>query len=138
MVDKAHRMAWLVGHLDELPGSGIIYTLTVTATEEVTAFLRHPGHTVASCTGKTENADRQHAEVLLLPGKEDEAIWQCFASPAFPPEELVRRTLDVLARADRPMSLPALEPLVELRHSRPETRFKVLDVDGAVRRVKGG
>ncbi|NGO07278.1 RecQ family ATP-dependent DNA helicase [Streptomyces sp. HC44] len=192
--DAAHRMAWLAEHLDELPGSGIIYTLTVAAAEEVTVFLRQCGHTVASYTGKTENADRQqaeedllanrvkalvatsalgmgfdkpdlgfvvhlgspsspiayyqqvgragrgveHAEVLLLPGKEDEAIWQYFASIAFPPEEQVRRTLDALAQAGRPLSLPALEPLVELRRSRLETMLKVLDVDGAVQRVKGG
>ncbi|MCX5604600.1 RecQ family ATP-dependent DNA helicase [Streptomyces phaeochromogenes] len=192
--DAAHRMAWLAEHLGELPGSGIIYTLTVAAAEEVTAFLRQGGHTVTSYTGKTENADRQqaeedllanrvkalvatsalgmgfdkpdlgfvvhlgspsspiayyqqvgragrgveHAEVLLLPGKEDQAIWQYFASIAFPPEEQVRRTLDVLAQAGRPLSLPALEPLVELRRSRLETMLKVLDVDGAVHRVKGG
>lgn len=192
--NAAHRLAWLADHLDELPGSGIIYTLTVAAAEEITAFLRQCGHTVASYTGKTENADRQqaeedllanrvkalvatsalgmgfdkpdlgfvvhlgspsspiayyqqvgragrgvdHAEVLLLPGKEDEAIWNYFASLAFPPEEQVRRTLDVLAQAGRPLSLPALEPLVELRRSRLETMLKVLDVDGAVRRVKGG
>ncbi|WBO63372.1 RecQ family ATP-dependent DNA helicase [Streptomyces camelliae] len=192
--DAAHRMAWLADHLDDLPGSGIIYTLTVAAAEEVAAFLRQRGHTVASYTGKTENAERQqaeddlianrvkalvatsalgmgfdkpdlgfvvhlgspsspiayyqqvgragrgveHAEVLLLPGTEDEAIWQYFASLAFPSEELVRRTLDVLARAEGPLSLPALEPLVELRRSRLETMLKVLDVDGAVHRVKGG
>ncbi len=153
--DAAHRLAWLADHLHELPGSGIIYTLTVAAAEEVTAFLRQRGHTVSSYTGKTENADRQqaeddllanrvkalvatsalgmgfdkpdlgfvvhlgspsspiayyqqvgragrgveHAEVLLLPGREDEAIWKYFASLAFPPEEQVRRTLDVLAAA---------------------------------------
>ncbi|GAA2330459.1 RecQ family ATP-dependent DNA helicase [Streptomyces kunmingensis] len=192
--DAAHRLAWLAGHLDELPGSGIIYTLTVAAAEEVTAYLRQCGHTVTSYTGKTENVDRQqaeedllanrvkalvatsalgmgfdkpdlgfvvhlgspsspiayyqqvgragrgveHAEVLLLPGKEDEAIWRYFASLAFPPEEQVRRTLDVLAQSDRPLSLPALEPLVELRRSRLETMLKVLDVDSAVHRVKGG
>lgn len=192
--DAATRLAWLADHLGELPGSGIIYTLTVAAAEEVTAYLRQCGHTVASYTGRTENADRQqaeedllanrvkalvatsalgmgfdkpdlgfvvhlgspsspiayyqqvgragrgvkHAEVLLLPGREDEAIWQYFASVAFPPEELVRRTLDVLGRAGRPLSLPALEPLVELRRTRLETMLKVLDVDGAVRRVKGG
>ncbi|MET9307066.1 RecQ family ATP-dependent DNA helicase [Streptomyces cellulosae] len=192
--DAAHRMAWLADHLDQLPGSGIIYTLTVAVAEEVTAFLRRRGHEVASYTGRTENADRQqaeedllankvkalvatsalgmgfdkpdlgfvvhlgspsspisyyqqvgragrgvrHAEVLLLPGKEDEAIWEYFASLAFPPEETVRRTLDVLARSERPLSLPALEPLVELRRSRLETMLKVLDVDGAVKRVKGG
>lgn len=192
--DAAHRLAWLADHLVDLPGSGIIYTLTVAAAEEVTAYLCQCGHTVTSYTGRTENADRQqaeedllanrvkalvatsalgmgfdkpdlgfvvhlgspsspiayyqqvgragrgveHAEVLLLPGKEDEAIWQYFASVAFPPEELVRRTLDVLAHADRPLSLPALEPLVELRRTRLETMLKVLDVDGAVHRVKGG
>ncbi|MFD4864458.1 RecQ family ATP-dependent DNA helicase [Streptomyces sp. NPDC058412] len=192
--DAAHRLAWLADRLGDLPGSGIIYTLTVAAAEEVTAYLRHRGHTVASYTGKTENADRQqaeddlqanrvkalvatsalgmgfdkpdlgfvvhlgspsspiayyqqvgragrgveHAEVLLLPGREDEAIWQYFASVAFPPEEQVRRTLDVLAQAGRPLSLPALEPLVDLRRTRLETMLKVLDVDGAVHRVKGG
>ncbi|WP_405437972.1 RecQ family ATP-dependent DNA helicase [Streptomyces avidinii] len=192
--DAAHRLAWLADHLGDLPGSGIIYTLTVAAAEEVTAYLRHRGHTVSSYTGKTENADRQqaeddlqanrvkalvatsalgmgfdkpdlgfvvhlgspsspiayyqqvgragrgveHAEVLLLPGREDEAIWQYFASVAFPPEEQVRRTLDVLAQAGRPLSLPALEPLVDLRRTRLETMLKVLDVDGAVHRVKGG
>ncbi|MBO1335787.1 RecQ family ATP-dependent DNA helicase [Streptomyces sp. VRA16 Mangrove soil] len=192
--DAAHRLAWLADHLNELPGSGIIYTLTVAAAEEVTAYLRQCGHVVTSYTGKTENADRQqaeedllanrvkalvatsalgmgfdkpdlgfvvhlgspsspiayyqqvgragrgveHAEVLLLPGKEDEAIWRYFASLAFPPEDQVRRTLDVLAQSDRPLSLPALEPLVELRRSRLETMLKVLDVDGAVHRVKGG
>ncbi|WP_330241041.1 RecQ family ATP-dependent DNA helicase [Streptomyces sp. NBC_00525] len=192
--NAAHRLAWLGDHLKELPGSGIVYTLTVAAAEEVTTYLRQCGHTVASYTGRTENAERQqaeedllanrvkalvatsalgmgfdkpdlgfvvhfgspsspiayyqqvgragrgveHAEVLLLPGREDEAIWQYFASVAFPPEEQVRRTIDALARAERPLSLPALEPLVDLRRARLETMLKVLDVDGAVRRVKGG
>ncbi|MEU1487106.1 RecQ family ATP-dependent DNA helicase [Streptomyces sp. NPDC005752] len=192
--NAAHRLAWLGDHLGELPGSGIIYTLTVAAAEEITAYLRQCGHQVTSYTGRTENADRQqaeddllanrvkalvatsalgmgfdkpdlgfvvhvgspsspiayyqqvgragrgveHAEVLLLPGKEDEAIWQYFASVAFPPEEQVRRTLDVLAQAGRPLSLPAMEPLVDLRRTRLETMLKVLDVDGAVKRVKGG
>ncbi|WP_328536282.1 RecQ family ATP-dependent DNA helicase [Streptomyces sp. NBC_00344] len=192
--DAAHRLAWLADHIGELPGSGIIYTLTVAAAEEVAAYLRQRGHTVSSYTGKTENADRQqaeddllanrvkalvatsalgmgfdkpdlgfvvhmgspsspiayyqqvgragrgveHAEVLLLPGKEDEAIWKYFASVAFPPEHQVRRTLEVLAQAGRPLSLPAIEPLVDLRRTRLETMLKVLDVDGAVNRVKGG
>ncbi|SCK50003.1 RecQ family ATP-dependent DNA helicase [Streptomyces sp. WMMB 322] len=192
--DAANRMAWLSDHLKELPGSGIVYTLTVAAAEEVTAFLRSQGHAVAAYTGRSENAEREaaeadllenrvkalvatsalgmgfdkpdlgfvvhlgspsspiayyqqvgragrgvaHAEVLLLPGREDEAIWRYFASLAFPAEEQVRRTLDVLAAADRPVSLPALEPQVELRRSRLETMLKVLDVDGAVRRVRGG
>ncbi|WP_030803194.1 RecQ family ATP-dependent DNA helicase [Streptomyces sp. NRRL F-2799] len=192
--DAAHRLAWLAEHLNELPGSGIIYTLTVSAAEEVTAYLRARGFPVASYTGRTENADRQqaeadlldnrvkalvatsalgmgfdkpdlgfvvhlgspsspisyyqqvgragrgveHADVLLLPGKEDEAIWRYFAEVAFPPESQVRQTLAALADAGRPLSVPALESLVDLRRTRLELMLKVLDVDGAVHRVKGG
>jgi ATP-dependent DNA helicase RecQ len=80
----------------------------------------------------------EHAEVLLLPGKEDEAIWRYFADTAFPPEAQVRQTLAALADAGRPLSVPALEALVDLRRTRLETMLKVLDVDGAVKRVKGG
>ena len=188
------RFAFLAEHLPDLPGSGIIYTLTVAATEEVAAFLRSRGFEVASYSGRTEDAERRqaesdllgnrikalvatsalgmgfdkpdlgfvvhlgapnspiayyqqvgragrgvdHAEVLLLPGQEDRAIWQYFASLAFPPEQQVRATLDALAAAGRPLSTAALEPRVDLRRSRLETMLKVLDVDGAVRRVKGG
>jgi ATP-dependent DNA helicase RecQ len=39
------------------------------------------------------------AEVLLLPGAEDEAIWRYFASLGFPSEEQVRQVLAVLADA---------------------------------------
>jgi ATP-dependent DNA helicase RecQ len=79
-----------------------------------------------------------HAEVLLMPGAEDEKIWEYFASLAFPPEEQVWRTLEVLAAAGRPLSAQALEPRVDLRRNRLEIMLKVLDVDGAVHRVRGG
>jgi len=188
------RFAFLAEQLPNLPGSGIIYTLTVAATDEVAAFLRTRGFEVASYSGRTEDAERRqaeadllgnrikalvatsalgmgfdkpdlgfvvhlgapnspiayyqqvgragrgvdHADVILLPGQEDRAIWKYFASLAFPPEEQVRATLDALATAGRPLSTAALEPRVDLRRSRLETMLKVLDVDGAVRRVKGG
>ncbi|MDQ3152641.1 MAG: RecQ family ATP-dependent DNA helicase, partial [Actinomycetota bacterium] len=80
----------------------------------------------------------EHAEVLLLPGPEDRDIWAYFASLAFPAEPVVRRILDVLAEAGRPLSTPALEAHVELNRTRLEVVLKVLDVDGAVRRVRGG
>ena len=192
--DPAHRLAWLADHLADLPGSGIVYTLTVAAAAETAAFLRGRGYAVASYTGQDEDGDRraaeqdlldnklkalvatsalgmgfdkpdlgfvahlgapaspiayyqqvgragravEQAEVLLLPGAEDEAIWRYFASLAFPPEEQVRAVLRVLAGADRPLSTAALEPLVELRRTRLDLMLKVLDVDGAVRRVRGG
>ncbi|KDE99323.1 ATP-dependent DNA helicase RecQ [Mycolicibacterium aromaticivorans JS19b1 = JCM 16368] len=77
------------------------------------------------------------AEVILLPGHEDAEIWSYFASVAFPPEALVRKVIGVL-EPDRPLSTPALEPLVDLGRNRLEMVLKVLDVDGAVQRVKGG
>ncbi|MFG3705528.1 DEAD/DEAH box helicase [Micromonospora sp. NPDC047670] len=189
----AHRLAWLADHLDRLPGSGIVYTLTVAAAGETAEFLRSRGYAVASYTGQAEDADRRaaeqdlldnkikaliatsalgmgfdkpdlgfvvhlgappspiayyqqvgragravaHAEVLLLPGVEDAAIWRYFASLAFPPEEQVRAVLAAL-HTDRPLSTQALEPIVDLRRARLELMLKVLDVDGAVRRVRGG
>ncbi len=79
-----------------------------------------------------------NADVLLLPGAEDERIWRYFASLAFPAAEHVTETLQTLAAADRPLSTQVLETRVDLRRNRLEMMLKVLDVDGAVRRVKGG
>jgi len=190
----AHRWAWLADHLGELPGSGIIYCLTVAATDEVASFLRSRGITAAAYSGRTDDAERrqaeddllanriqalvatsalgmgfdkpdlgfvvhlgappspiayyqqvgragrgvQRAEVVLLPGVEDAAIWRYFASLGFPTEDQVRQVLSVLEATDRPLSTAALEAHVDLRRTRLETMLKVLDVDGAVQRVSGG
>jgi ATP-dependent DNA helicase RecQ len=79
-----------------------------------------------------------HADVVLLPGREDANIWAYFGSLAFPPEPLVRATLAGLAGTSRPLSTGALETRVDLSRGRLEMMLKVLDVDGAVRRVSGG
>ncbi len=78
------------------------------------------------------------ATVVLLPAIEDRDIWAYFGSLAFPREELVRQTLEVLAGSEKPLSTAALETYVELNRNRLETMLKVLDVDGAARRVQGG
>lgn len=77
------------------------------------------------------------AVVVLLPGEEDRRIWEWFASTAFPPQAQVRTTLDALS-AGGTQSVAQLETQVDLKRSRLEGMLKVLDVDGAVRRVKGG
>ncbi|MFC7489306.1 MULTISPECIES: RecQ family ATP-dependent DNA helicase [unclassified Knoellia] len=59
------RLGWLLAHLDELPGSGIIYTLTVAAAEEVAAALTEAGQRVAAYTGRTDPADRERFEAEL-------------------------------------------------------------------------
>ncbi|MGO4445258.1 RecQ family ATP-dependent DNA helicase [Mycobacterium sp. 2YAF39] len=191
--NPAQRAAWLAAHIDSLPGSGIIYTLTVAQAHDVAALLREQGHEVAAYTGSTEAAEREQleadllanrvkalvatsalgmgfdkpdlgfvvhlgapsspiayyqqvgragrsterAEVILLPGHEDQDVWRYFASVAFPSEAMVRNVIGAL-EPERPQSTPALEPLVDLGRSRLEMVLKVLDVDGAVRRVKGG
>ncbi len=77
------------------------------------------------------------ADVVLLPGPEDEDIWAYFGSLSFPSEPDVRETLAALETGGT-MSTAKLETQVDLRRNRLETMLKVLDVDGAVRRVRGG
>src|SRR6185503_13751230 len=52
----AHRLAWLADTLERLPGSGIIYTLTVAAATETAEFLRSRGYAAAVYTGQAEDA----------------------------------------------------------------------------------
>ncbi len=62
----AHRrLAWLAEHLDALPGSGIVYCLTVSAAEDAATFLAGAGHRVLPYTGRTDAAERQAAEEAL-------------------------------------------------------------------------
>src|SRR5450755_539111 len=46
------RLGWLAARLGELPGSGIVYTLTVAAAQETAAFLRDQGMPVAAYSGR--------------------------------------------------------------------------------------
>jgi ATP-dependent DNA helicase RecQ len=78
------------------------------------------------------------ADVILAPGPQDRAIWEYFGSVAFPREDDVHKVLSELRHCDEPLSTAALEARVPLRRTRLELMLKVLDVDGAVRRVKGG
>ena len=59
------RFAWIADALPTLPGSGIIYTLTVAEAERLASFLRQCGFDVPAYTGQTETADRLHIEQQL-------------------------------------------------------------------------
>lgn len=59
------RLAWLVTHLPALPGSGIVYTLTVAAAEDVASALTEAGVEVAAYTGRTDPQDRERLEDAL-------------------------------------------------------------------------
>ena len=61
---QAERMAWLADRLRTIPGSGIIYTLTIRDANQVAAWLQHRGLKVYSYTSQSEN--REELEQLLL------------------------------------------------------------------------
>ena len=52
------RWAWVADALQQLPGSGIVYALTVAETDRLAAFLQSAGHQVAAYSGRLESADR--------------------------------------------------------------------------------
>ena len=78
------------------------------------------------------------ADVVLVPTESDEAIWAYFERTAMPAEDQVRLVLDALASAGGPVSTAALERAANLSRGRLDAMLKILDVDGAVARVRGG
>ena len=191
---SARRLAWLVDHLGLLPGSGIVYCLTVANAEDTAAALAAAGHRVLPYTGRTDLPERvaaeqallanevkalvatsalgmgfdkpdlgfvvhlgapsspvtyyqqvgragratEAADVLLLPGREDQEIWRYFATNAMPTRQRAASVLEALAASDVPLTVPALESRVELRRGALELLLKVLAVDGAVENRAGG
>ncbi len=63
--DAGARLGWLADHLADLPGSGIVYCLTVAAAADTAAFLRARGVEVLEYTGRTDPAERLAAEDAL-------------------------------------------------------------------------
>ncbi len=192
----AHRLAWLAQRVPQMPGTGIVYCLTVAQTAQVAAFLASQGIDAVAYSSDTDPDERtrleaafkanevkalvatsalgmgvdkpdvafvfhlgappspiayyqqvgragrslDHAEAWLLPGSEDRAIWDWFASVGMPSEVLTLRVLDELEqhRGGEPRTVVELERAVDLRRGRLETLLKILDVDGAVRREAKG
>jgi ATP-dependent DNA helicase RecQ len=61
----ADRLAWLVEHLPQLPGSGIVYTLTKRDAEQVAAFLVVNGIRALAYSGEQDSEDRIATEERL-------------------------------------------------------------------------
>lgn len=66
MPDPAQRLAWLVQALNDLPGTGIVYCLTIRDVDRVTAWLQRHGIKVAAYHGDGEAPDRETTEQDLL------------------------------------------------------------------------
>jgi len=190
----AERLAWLAEQLPQLPGSGIVYCLTVPETRRVAAWLHANGIDAHAYSGKDDPAERlvveqvlatnackvvvatsalgmgydkpdlafvvhyqapdspvayyqqvgragralDRAEVILLGGSEDRRIWEYFTTTAFPPRRLVDEVLGLLDDTKEPLGLAEMQRQVNLGQGRLDQLLKILDVEGAVRRVDGG
>jgi ATP-dependent DNA helicase RecQ len=190
----AERLAWLAEQLPQLPGSGIVYCLTVPETRRVAAWLQANGIDAHAYSGRDDPAERlvieevlaantckavvatsalgmgydkpdlafvvhyqapdspvayyqqvgragralDRAEVILLGGPEDRRIWDYFTTTAFPPRRLVNEVLELLDDAEEPLGLAEVQRRVNLGQGRLDQLLKILDVEGAVRRVDGG
>src|SRR5690625_3201476 len=66
LADTPARWSWLARHLDELPGSGIVYALTVASAHDTADFLAARGYDVRAYTGQTDPDERRRAEDDLL------------------------------------------------------------------------
>jgi ATP-dependent DNA helicase RecQ len=63
---QVERLAWLAEHLPNLPGSGIIYTLTVRDAEQVAEWLRTQNIDAEAYSGQLEPEQRVVLEERLL------------------------------------------------------------------------
>jgi ATP-dependent DNA helicase RecQ len=64
--DKAARMAWIADHISSLPGSGIIYTLTVKDANTLAIWLQSRGIRAAPYHADLESDEREKLEEQLL------------------------------------------------------------------------
>ncbi len=74
MADPAGRLAWLATHLPGLPGSGIVYTLTVSDAEQVARWLRLNGidaHAYHGSIGEAEGLDAAGQQALRRKREDD-------------------------------------------------------------------
>ncbi len=65
----AERLAWLAQSVPHLPGSGIVYCLTVADTERVAGWLHSRGIDAVAYSGGSDSGDRLVFEDLLLNNK---------------------------------------------------------------------
>jgi len=67
LADQSERLAWLVENVPKIPGTGIIYCLTIADTERVAKWLRLKGFQVeAYHAGSDASMDRERLEQALL------------------------------------------------------------------------
>lgn len=190
---QPERLVWLAERLADIPGSGIIYCLTIRDTLAVSDFLQSRGFDVAAYSGATDSDEREALErqlqanelkaliatsalgmgydkpdlgfvihfqmpgspiayyqqvgragraldasaAILLVGQEDLRIQDHFINRAFPAPDKVDEVLAILDAAGGPVGLRDIAAEVNVTWGDIESILKQLDVEGAVRRIKG-
>ena len=61
---RVERLAWLAERLGEIPGSGIIYTLTIRDANQVARWLQSRGLNVQAYTSRSENREDLEQDLL--------------------------------------------------------------------------
>jgi len=69
LTDQAERLAWLAQHIPDLPGSGIVYCLTVADTQRVAAWLRSRGIDARAYNAELTSPEREVLEDALIAGE---------------------------------------------------------------------
>ncbi|HBB94253.1 MAG TPA: ATP-dependent DNA helicase RecG [Blastocatellia bacterium] len=64
--DQSERLAWLAHFVPKLPGSGIIYCLTIPDTRRVAAWLQQNGIAAREYNSDLESAEKLESERMLL------------------------------------------------------------------------
>ena len=78
----------------------------------------------------------EHAPAVLMRGREDRDIQDFFIATAFPPRDQAESIVGVVE--DRgPVTIAAIESIVNVKRSRLTSMLKVLEVEGAVARRRG-
>ncbi len=67
--DQAERLAWLAKYLPNLPGSGIVYCLTVADTQRVATWLRSRGIDARAYNAALTTEEREGLEDALIAGE---------------------------------------------------------------------
>ena len=191
------RYGWVAESLPQLPGSGIVYVLTVADADRLVDAIKSvhgPDYPVAAYTGQLEGARRHQLEdallrnevkalvatsalgmgydkpdlgfvvhvgappspvsyyqqvgragralddavVVLLASRQDDAIWEHFATATIPDPDRMTQLLDALDAAGEPQSVVSLESATRFRRTRIELMLKQLAVDGATERTADG
>lgn len=190
---QPERLVWLAERLESIPGSGIVYCLTIRDTLAVADWLQSRGIDVAAYSGATEADEREALEkrlqsndlkalvatsalgmgydkpdlgfvihfqmpgspiayyqqvgragraldqsaAILLVGQEDLQIQNHFIDRAFPPPEQVDEVLAIVDAADGAVGMRDISAEVNIKWGDLESILKQLDVEDAVKRIKG-